>query len=75
MQADELLLVGLLAGGTGLFLSVFRLEVVDIPVFDRDLIRAVAVEVDLALRHPLLAGGDVRLGLFDELPVCALHLM
>ena len=75
MQADELLLVGLLAGVAGLFLSVFRLEVVHIPVFDRDLVRAVAVEMDLALRHPLLAGGNVRLGLVDELPVCALHLM
>ena len=75
MQADELLLVGLLAGVASLLLSVFRLEVVHIPVFDRDLIRAVAVEVDLALWHPLLAGGDERLGFFDELPVCALHLM
>ena len=73
MQADKLLLVGLLARAAGFFLSVFRLEVVHIPVFDRDLIRAVAVEMDLALRHQLLAGGDVRLGLLDELPVCALH--
>ena len=75
MQANELLLVGLLAGVAGLFFPVFRLLVVYIPVFDRDLVRAVAINVDLALWHPLLAGGDVRLGLLDELPVRALHLI